>query len=102
MNRNYSLIKVSQGDYLLPSNDGQTLWRIRRYQDGPSYGLEEWPADRDFWGAWKYTGRIRWRGGLDTEAYEDLIYSDAWDGPVDWQSTTRAEAIAAALRGGAR
>jgi hypothetical protein len=99
MDRNYSLIKIAQGDYLLPSNDGQTLWRIRRYEDGPSYGLEEWPRDRTFWGAWKYIGRIPWQDGLDSETYENLVYdSDDWTGPVDWESTTRAQAIDAALK----
>jgi hypothetical protein len=47
--RRYALRKIAAGDYLLLSNDRQTLWRLNRYQDGPSYGLEDMPRDRWFW-----------------------------------------------------
>ena len=31
--RVYAMTRVGPGDYLLPSNDGKTLWRIHRYLD---------------------------------------------------------------------
>lgn len=34
MNRRYSMIKLATGDWLLPSNDLRTLWRICREPDG--------------------------------------------------------------------
>jgi len=41
--RKYVMTRIDKGDYLLPSNDGETLWRIRQYMDGPSWGLLDWP-----------------------------------------------------------
>ena len=84
--RKYVLTRVKRGDYLLPSNDGQTIWRIATYTDGPSNGLDI-PKDREFWGIWKWTGH-----GLAVDV-ED------WD---QWEmhgSTceTRREAIDGAL-----
>lgn len=55
MERKYVLTKIAAGDYALPSNDGKTIWRIARYEDGPSHGLD-WPRDRVIWGVWKYLG----------------------------------------------
>lgn len=43
--RRYALTKIAPGDYLLPSNDGGTLWRIRRY-------------DRGRWSLWQWLGLI--------------------------------------------
>lgn len=51
--RKYALTKIAAGDYLLPSNDAQTIWRITAYTDGPSNGLEI-PKDRKFWGLWRW------------------------------------------------
>lgn len=41
--RKFVLIRVARGDYIVPSNDGLTLYRIARYDDpeaevGPKYG----------------------------------------------------------------
>lgn len=47
--RFYALSKIAAGDWLMPSNDAQTLWRFTRYTDGPSLGLMDWPTDRDVW-----------------------------------------------------
>lgn len=33
MERKYQMTRMGAGDYLLPSNDGQTLWRIYRYEE---------------------------------------------------------------------
>lgn len=89
--RKYAMTKVAAGDWLLPDNDGVTLWRLAVYEDGPSHGLVvEWP-DRDFWGVWKWKGRL---GGTDTIDTTDW---NAWDMRSSGAGT-RAEAIEEALR----
>jgi hypothetical protein len=94
--RKYVLTKIGKGDYLLPSNDGRTLWRLRTYEDGPSHGLD-WPRDLTFWGIWK------WNLPMTTDAGPgslDTVDPDEWDRweYVDGAYETRAQAIEAALR----
>lgn len=88
--RRYAMQRVAAGDYLLPSNGGRVLWRIRRYTDGPSAGLEI-PRDRDFWGVWRWDGEIVPGAALDLD---DWSRWDFWEGSHD----TRADAVDAALR----
>lgn len=98
--RKYALTKVDAGDYLLPANNGRTLWRIARYQDGPSTGLEDMPRDDMFWGVWRWTGHV----GIDTQSGRIAVA----DGLEDWSLwemdasllRTRAEAIEEAMRMG--
>lgn len=42
--RKWQMIRVSAGDYLLPSNDRQKLWRIHRYEEQD--GELVWAASR--------------------------------------------------------
>jgi hypothetical protein len=88
--RKYALTKVATGDYLLPSNDATTVWRIASYVDGPSNGLEI-PRDRTFWGLWQWPEPIGPGCCVDTGSWDRW---DMWDGLYD----TRAQAIAAALK----
>jgi hypothetical protein len=91
--RLYCLTRLEAGDYLLPSNDGRTLWRIRSYEDGPSHGVEEWPRDRMVWGVWRWLGRIGPAGiGGDVDV-DDWSRWDFTEGTHD----TRAESIKRAL-----
>lgn len=89
--RKYAMTKIGKGDYLLPSNDGKTIWRIRRYTDGPSGGLD-WDADRDLWGIW------RWLGSSLT-AFNGACVDDwsQWDFMEGFHDT-RKEAVDAALK----
>lgn len=89
--RKYALIRVATGDYLLPGNDAATLWRIARYTDGPSSGLEI-PRDREFWGAWKFRKPLA-RAIWDERAIDDW---DLWS-HEGAHFATRAEAIEYAL-----
>jgi hypothetical protein len=56
--RLYALTKVRRGDYLLPANDGQSLWRIAR-DEGEGWSLWRWadavtePIDTDDWSRWE-------------------------------------------------
>lgn len=87
--RKYALTKLAAGDYLLPSNDAKTIWRIREYTDlipaKDGHGDEE----IDYWGLWRWIGR-----GTQVDLYHE---NDDWDF-YDGCYTRRHEAIRAALR----
>lgn len=85
--RNYAMTKVAVGDYLLPSNDGRTIWRLAVYQDGPASGLDV-PTERNFWGLW------RWIGGPDGVDLEDW---ELWQMEVP-ALPTRGAAVAEVMR----
>jgi hypothetical protein len=91
--RKYAMTKLEAGDYLLPSNDGETIFRIHRYVDGPSFGLLDWPRDKELWGAYRWEPR---RKGEMPETAEDLDDWDLW-GTVATTCETRKAAIDAAL-----
>lgn len=88
--RKYALTKIKAGDYLLPSNDGKTIWRFAQYEDGPSHGLD-WPRDVVVWALWRWRDPVDLLGAVDTED---------WEG---WQEVAnalgrRSDAIAEAMR----
>ncbi len=92
--RTYALVKVAAGDWLLPSNDARTLWRLQRYEDGPSHGLdpEVFPTDFEAWQLWRYKRPLAaalWR--------EDVEDWDQWT-LVATNLETRGEAIDEAMR----
>jgi hypothetical protein len=57
--RLWQMTRLGAGDYLLPSNDRQTLWRIRKYQerDGTLTRGDGSVVNGDFWSlhGWKHT-----------------------------------------------
>lgn len=85
--RNYVMTKLAAGDWLLPSNDGQTLWRIR-IETEPIGG-----QDVDYWAIWK------WRGSVEPGAYMDPDNWDQWEHREGWHKTRRS-ATETALRFG--
>jgi hypothetical protein len=87
--RKYALTKVEQGDYLLPSNDGRSIFRIARYRDWPPEG--EPRDERWFWGAWRWDGSFVDGTAVDTGEW------DRWNLEAPW-CETRDEAIREALR----
>lgn len=94
--RKYVLTKIGPGDYLLPSNDdGERIWRIAKYVDGPSHGLEEWSRDREVWGLYTSSLLNNSHGQLDRRAM-DLDWAE-WE-MEDGAFETRQEAIDAAMR----
>lgn len=48
--RKYAYQRVAPGLILLPGNDGETIYAVGRYVDGPSAGLEDEPRDFEAWG----------------------------------------------------
>lgn len=80
------MTKLEAGDYLLPSNDGETVYRLRRYRDGRSGGLEM-DGDYDFWSVWEWT---RTPESVDPDDERGWM-------EVEQQLRTRREAEQAAL-----
>ena len=97
LDRKYAMTRML-GAYLLPSNDGKTLWRINSYhEDGSAERSDGTPIVGKFWATSKRpmpTEADIQR--CDTEV-DFVWYDDAW---VAWSfmHKTRAEAIAEALR----
>lgn len=99
--RLFPLIRVRSGDYLLLSNDRQTLWRISRYEeDGSLEDGEGKPVKGTFWEA------SRWLRSLDDAELllvtdeEKFLSWDIWSVYAALQPT-RAAAVEAALERGA-
>jgi hypothetical protein len=106
--RKWPLVKIREGDYLLPSNDRQTLWRIRSYEEDGSAFWEDADGKRHeirgrFWSTVKYTKGTpddfadRIDRILTPEALDDLLYDgEIWS---EWASgfRTRRDAIEDAL-----
>jgi hypothetical protein len=90
--RKYALRRIKAGDYLLFSNDATTLWRISRYEDGPSHGLDDWPKDRTFWAIWKWETPI-----VMGETAIEIDNWDRWEF-VEGFDETRQSAIDSALK----
>jgi len=103
LERKYQMTRLRKGDYLLPSNDAETLWRIATYQeDGTATYQTEFtpgkgPSGREyvlrgtFWALYK---RPMPKAGqlIDLEAWGDEW--EFWAGPLP----TRDSAIRAAMR----
>jgi hypothetical protein len=94
--RNYRMTKISAGSYLLPSNDGQTMWHIRSFEDGVSHGLQE--PDRTWWACARFPGTYAQAVAAverDIEDFGYIRYETFHD--TDSYLRTRADAIRAAL-----
>jgi hypothetical protein len=92
--RKYALAKIETGDYLLLGNDGKTLWRFVKSEDGPSYGLDPdvFPKDFTVWCVYRWDGRGR------PETEDDLFLDgEQWACRAS-SERSRTEAIQYALR----
>jgi len=85
------MVRITSGDYLLPSNDGATLWRLSRYREDGSL-IERRGT---FWML------SRWQRRLNTDDWTvlDQIDPDDWNQWETWETLLRSRnaAIAAAL-----
>lgn len=92
--RKYQMIRIEAGDYLLPSNSGKSLWRLRRYYEGPETGLEGIKGTY-VWSCSRYS----WMGrDMPNEVdLDSLLEWDRWCETQGWLKT-RQEAIDEALK----
>ena len=102
--RRWAMIRVRAGDYLLPSNDKTTLWRLATYEE---HGDAEW-QDGDgrwhkirgtFWAVYRYEHGRRSFPDLDAPEWTGDDFLD-WDRWVCHETSlaTRAAAIDSVLR----
>jgi len=90
--RKYQITRLNRGDYLLPSNDGRTLWRIYSYEED---GSAETYQGRVIKGTfWANARRPMPREGVAVGDLLDWSDWEFWAGPFD----SRSEAIEEALR----
>jgi len=88
--RKYAMFTIGTGDYLLPGNDADTLWRLRKYKD---ITLDAQP---ERWEAFKWIHSLQ--ESAETDRVPDPWDWDEWD---PWGSgyRTRNEAIQEVLEG---
>lgn len=102
LERRYALTQVDAGDYLMPANDLQVLWRISTYdEDGSAYWIDPQGRERHIVGTF---WRLRYCP-FQVDAFRHYSLGQLlelrWvDG--DGGFKTRREAITAALRSDAR
>ena len=99
--RKFALTKIAEGDYLLPSNDGMTIWRLRKYFEDGSAEVELWSGKRkrltgQYWSVHRYVGPRRFGQGRFPVA-DDVADWSNWQ-TFDSVLRTRQDAIRAALR----
>lgn len=89
VDRRYAMTRLGKGDYLLPSNDGRLLYRIRR-QDEPESGD---PKSRilSVWAVW------RWLGAMESGNYANVEDENEWELIASWFDS-RQRAIEWALK----
>lgn len=99
--RRYQMTRLRSGDYLLPDNDEQTLWRITRYEerDGSLLRGDGTEIRGDFWALWRC--RLTFDEVTDDDwILENGFVVDDWNYWVEVHSLlpTRQAAIEAAMR----
>jgi hypothetical protein len=96
--RTHKLRKIESGDYLLPDDYTQTLWRIHRYR-GLSTGGRRGLVKVQRWGIWRYKEPLDGDGAIKRWEHPALVKEgwSSWKRGKDGCST-RTEAIRAALR----
>lgn len=78
--RKYALTRVSAGDYLAPSNDGQTLWRIYSYvEDGSAEVSSDGKKWRKVTGTWWAAARYKQPLPSGGELPDDFLEWGNWD-----------------------
>ncbi len=96
--RRYKLTRISVGDYLLPSNDARTLWRVYAYEEDGSATVQgkdgrDRPLRGRWWSTAKYAAPLLDLGLLPDD-FLDWCYWTVWDTCL----ASREAAIGSALR----
>lgn len=87
--RKYAMTRVKAGDYILPDNDGKTIWRLQKYQEDETVTWGDGsPVKGSFWRV------LKWKPTTD-----GVLDLDDWDRFDEWSygHRTRDEAIQEAL-----
>ena len=102
--RKYQLTRLGKGDYLLPSNDAQTLFRIHAYdEDGSAYWVDadnkQHPIKGQRWAVWRHRLPLP-QVDLGQTLWEEEDDPGSWN--AHWVESsfgwnTRAQAIEEAL-----
>lgn len=98
----YALTRIRAGDYLVPSNDGQQLWRLNSYyEDGSASFVDiagkETPIKGTFWRALRFNGTVEEAEALLAGADPEALLE--WDRWIESHSllSARKEALTYAL-----
>lgn len=67
--RKYAMTRVKAGDYILPDNDGETIWRLHKYEEDETV---TWADGRPVSGIW-------WRVLKWTPTRDGVLDPDDWD-----------------------
>ena len=87
MARKYAATRIEAGDYLIPSNDATTIWRVNSYKDNGVY--IEWKSNdaglmhlggpaRTRWQAHRYKLTVAQLDALGDELPRDFLEWDQW------------------------
>lgn len=84
--RKYAYTRIAPGLILLPGNDGRTFYAVGKYEDGPTWGLDE-PRDFTAWGWGRVhpelltrVQRLTERGDVDdaVSALREVVFDNCW------------------------
>lgn len=94
MERKYQMITLSRGDYLLPSNDGETLWRLSQYlEDGNAEYSPDGKTWRELRGKFWMTTRCRLPLRQAIEKMDEYFLDD-WNNWDTYETLLRSRKLA--------
>ena len=83
--RNYAMIRVGAGDWMLPSNDAQTMWRLAAYEeDGSAWRTDEQGREHQivgrFWSVYRMTmSKLQALVNSPVTDDEDILDFSEWE-----------------------
>jgi hypothetical protein len=93
--RKYRMIRLSAGDYLLPGNDGETIFRVAKYDEdgsiegvtGEYWAVYRWPKPKNTLRERMPWGESPWDAWEEWHLIADLFSTrqDAIDAALDWE-----------------
>lgn len=88
----YASTKLRAGDYVIPSDDAHTLYRVSTYEDGRVHGLDRGPEVVTLWLV--RSCRFPSRSALSVQEIRDLDWREVSSG-----HRTKKEAMASVFGG---